>query len=50
VQNGVEGLLVSGKTIGIKPCREPLNSGDILKNIRKLLYPLLRMQPSHLSR
>ena len=36
VQDGVKCLLVSGKTISIKPCREPLYSIDILKESANL--------------
>ena len=50
VQNGVKRLLVSGKTICVKPCREPLYSIDILKDIGKSLYLLFRRQASHLAR
>jgi hypothetical protein len=50
VQNGVKRLLVLGKTIRIKPCRKPLYSGDILKDVVKSLYLLFRRQASHLSR
>jgi hypothetical protein len=50
VQNGVKSLLVLGKTMSIKPCRKPLYSGDILKDVGKSLYLLLRKQASHLAR
>ena len=50
VQDGVKCLLVSGKTISIKPCREPLYSIDILKDIGKSLYLLFRRQAPHLAR
>jgi hypothetical protein len=50
VQDGLKCLLVSGKTIGIKPCREPLYSIDILKDIGKSLYLLFRRQAPHLAR
>ncbi len=36
MQDGVKCLLVSGKTISIKPCREPLYSIDILKESANL--------------
>ncbi len=50
VQNGVKSLLVLGKTMSIKPCRKPLYSGDILKDVGKSLYLLFRRQASHLAR
>jgi hypothetical protein len=50
VQDGVECLLVSSKTISIKACREPLYSIDILKDIGKSLYLLFRRQAPHLAR